>query len=151
MTDVTRRLGLVVGIGIGGAIVGFNPLFVLPTAAGAWTPDLDAGSESFHRSWMLHTFLLPTVLYGLFAVAGLGTRFPFLLDTVHFFALGMGAHFLLDYVHPREMSHDGSEWPIKPSVWSMPWGFMWLGFAWAYQWFFYLSRHFIPWLAGLGA
>jgi membrane-bound metal-dependent hydrolase YbcI (DUF457 family) len=151
MTDVTRRLGLVTGIGIGGVIVGFSPVFVLPAAVGAWLPDVDVGTEAFHRSWVLHTFVPTSVLYGVVTVSGLGDAYPFVLDTVHFLTLGMCAHFLLDYVHPREMAHAGSEWPIKPSIWSMPWGFLWLGIAWLYQWYFYLSRHFLPWLAGLGA
>jgi hypothetical protein len=151
MTDETRRLGLVAGIGIAGTILGFSPLFVLPAAVGAWLPDLDARWEAYHRSWIFHTFLPASLLYGGILVADLDAVFPFALVAVHFFALGLGAHFLIDYVHPRGMAHEGSEWPIKPTVWSMPWGFLWLGISWGYQWYFYLSRHFIPWIAGLGA
>lgn len=151
MTDITRRLGLVTGIGIAGVIVGFSPLFIVPAAVGAWIPDLDSGQETFHRSWILHTFLPASVLYGLVLTVGLNEPYPFLLNAVHFFSLGIGAHLVLDYVHPREMAHEGAEWPIKPTIWSMPWGFLWLGLSWAYQWYFYLSRHFLPWIAGLGA
>jgi len=151
MTDKTTRIGLVASIGIAGVIVGFHPLFALPAAAGAWFPDLDVGSEVYHRSWGVHTFLPPTLLYGLVHVLGLPNIYPFLLDAVHFFTLGMCAHFLLDYVYPRRMTHNGSAWPIKPTIWSMPWGFFWLAIAWGYQWFFYLSRHFLPWLFGFGA
>ena len=151
MTDNIRRLGLVISVSISGMIVGFCPLFVLPTIIGAWIPDLDARIEASHRSWIFHTFLPASVLYGLILGAGLDDSYSFLLDAVHFFTLGMGVHFLLDYVHPRRMAHDGSEWPIKPSIWSMPWGFLWLGISWSYQWYFYLSRHFLPWIAGLGA
>lgn len=151
MTDDRLRLGLVTGITIAGIFVGFSPLFAVAAAIGAWLPDLDATAEWFHRSWALHTFLPPSIVYPLIVLIGLDQLFPFLLDAVHFLTLGMCAHFFLDYVYPRDLAHDGTEWPIRPTIWSMPWGFLWLGLAWMYQWLFYLSRHFLPWMVGLGA
>ncbi|WP_284010435.1 hypothetical protein [Haloarcula pelagica] len=127
-------------------IIGHHPLFAVPLVAGTVLPELDALREHVHRSWALHTFLLPAVMFaGLESVSLLS---PLAATAIHFVTLGMALHFVTDYVYPREMTHVGARWPVRPVVVSAPWGLLWLGVSWTVQWFLYLSSDFIPWLVG---
>ena len=126
---------------------GYHPWVAAPLVAGVMLPELDAIDQRLHRSWLLHTFTVPAVAYWALVRTGLGATSPWLVTTVHFLALGMGVHFLADYVYPRGMDHPGAEWPVRPVFFSAPWGLIWLGVAWFVQWFAYLSPAFLPWVA----
>jgi hypothetical protein len=128
--------------------LGAHPVVAVPLLAGALLPDLDAVSERIHRSWALHTFLVPAVAYQLGVRFGAFEAVPALLDLVHFLTLGMALHFVLDFIYPRRMSHDGAAWPVRPVGPASHWGLLWLGLAWAGQWLFYLAPAFLPWLVG---
>jgi membrane-bound metal-dependent hydrolase YbcI (DUF457 family) len=145
----SRELHLlsVVPIAFLAVIGGYLPWVAVPLVAGVLLPELDAVDRRLHRSWLLHTFMPPTVAYWLLARTGLAETSPWLVTAVHFLALGMLVHFLADYVYPRGMDNPGAEWPVRPVFFSAPWGLIWLGTAWFVQWFLYLSPAFLPWLA----
>lgn len=140
----TAAVGMVVAVALGK-----HPVFVLPLVVGVLLPELDTVRESVHRSWLLHTFLLPALAYLLLARTGVLQQFPVVLETLNFVSLGMALHFIPDFVYPRKMTHEGAEWPVRPTGFSAPWGLLWLGLAWFVQWFVYLVPEFIPWLGGL--
>lgn len=148
MTSRQAHVLSVVPVAVLGVALGSHPVVAVPLLAGALLPELDARSERTHRSWLLHTFLLPAVAYQLGTRTGAFTAVPALLDAVHFLALGMALHFVLDYVYPRKMTHDGAAWPVRPVGPASHWGLLWLGLAWAGQWLFYLAPAFLPWLVG---
>lgn len=128
-------------------VLGYHPIFLLALVAGALLPDVDAVDRRFHRSWIFHTFLPPTILFQVAVVAGVTDQAVY--TAIHFLTVGMGLHFLFDFVYPKEQTHPGAEWPVRPSIWSAPWGLMWLGLSWFAQWFLYLSPAFLPWLFGI--
>lgn len=129
--------------------VGHHPVVAVPLLVGTLLPELDTVSEQLHRSWLLHTFLGPALVYtGLDRV---GLLVPAAATALHFVTLGMALHFLTDYLYPRRTTHDGARWPVRPVLVSAPWGLLWFGVAWAVQWFWYLSPAFIPWLVGFNA
>lgn len=146
MTDRTTHLLSVVPIAILGLVVGYHPAYGLALVAGVLLPEIDTVSPSTHRSWLFHTFLPAAIVYDLAYVTGVGERFPAIPIAIHFLTLGMAFHFLLDYVYPRRQSNEGAEWPVRPALFSAPWGLMWFGLAWFAQWFGYLSFAFFPWL-----
>ncbi|RDZ51371.1 hypothetical protein C5C07_17550 [Haloferax sp. Atlit-4N] len=112
---------------------------------GVFIPDVDSLSERFHRSWLFHTFLAPTIAYKIIVDLNV-PHSPLLVELVHFAALGMAVHLVFDYVYPRKKQHPGSEWPIQPSFGSDPWGIILLGLTWPVQWFLYVAPAFLPWL-----
>lgn len=125
--------------------LGHHPAYAIPLVVGSLLPELDATDRRFHRSWLLHTFLAPALVYWTLETVGLLTEV--IAVSVHFLTLGMLLHFLADYVYPRGMDHPGAEWPVRPVFFSAPWGLIWLGTSWLLQWFLYLSPAFLPWLA----
>lgn len=127
--------------------VGYHPVVAVPLLAGSLLPELDTFAERYHRSWLLHTFLIPALAYAGLRRVGLLT--PSVTTAIHFVTIGMALHFLADYVYPRVSTHTGARWPVRPVLFSAPWGLLWLGIAWTVQWFLYLSPAFIPWLVGL--
>ncbi|KTG09061.1 hypothetical protein AUR64_14765 [Haloprofundus marisrubri] len=129
--------------------VGHHPAVALPLVVGVLLPELDAFREETHRSWLLHTFLFPTLLYQAALRLGLLSALPAVATTIHFLALGMGLHFVADYVYPRTQTNPGAEWPVRPVGFSSPWGLLWLGISWAIQWYGYLAAAFLPWLGGV--
>ncbi|WP_254546648.1 hypothetical protein [Halomarina pelagica] len=129
--------------------LGYHPTVALPLLLGALLPELDARTESTHRSWALHTFLPPALVYVLGRRLEAFSAVPALLTATNFLALGMGLHFLADYVYPRRMTHEGAAWPVRPVGISAPWGLLWLGVSWTVQWFLYIVPEFAPWLVGL--
>jgi len=126
---------------------GHHPVVALPLVVGTLLPELDALKEQYHRSWLLHTFLLPALMYEILQRISLLS--PPVTTVIHFVTIGMAIHFLADYGYPRESTHAGARWPVRPVGFSAPWGLLWLGIAWTVQWFLYLSPAFIPWLVGL--
>lgn len=130
------------------AVIGdYHPWVAVPLVVGVMLPELDAIDHRLHRSWLLHTFMSPTIAYWLLVQTGVVETAPWLVTAVHFLTLGLLVHFLADYVYPRGMDHSGTEWPVRPVFFSAPWGLIWLGTAWFIQWFVYLSSAFLPWLA----
>lgn len=127
--------------------LGHHPVVAVPLVAGTLLPELDAVAERLHRSWLLHTFLVPALVHA--ALDRIGALTPAVATAVHFVTLGMALHFLADYLYPREATHPGARWPVRPVLVSAPWGLLWLGVAWTVQWFLYLSPAFVPWLVGL--
>lgn len=128
--------------------LGNHPLVAFPLVAGVLLPDLDAVREDTHRSWALHTFLVPAIVYQLALRSGLLASTPSIGTALHFLTLGMTLHFGYDYVYPKEQTNAGSAWPVRPVGPSAPWGLLWLGVSWLLQWYFYLSPAFLPWLVG---
>ncbi|WP_435066210.1 hypothetical protein [Halobaculum sp. EA56] len=148
MTDRRVHVASAVPAAFLAVAVGHHPAVAVPLVAGVLLPEVDTVSERFHRSWVLHTPLVPALAY---AVADrVGVLSPPVAAAVHFLALGMTLHLLADFVYPREMSHEGAAWPVRPTVGSTPWGLLLLGVAWAAQWFLYLAPSFLPWLVGYG-
>lgn len=148
MTARELHVASVVPVAFAAVALGFHPVVAVPLLAGALLPELDARSERTHRSWALHTFLAPAVAYQLGTRLRVFAAAPPLLDAVHFVTVGVALHLLLDYVYPREMTHDGAAWPVRPVGPASHWGLLWLGLSWAGQWLFYLAPAFLPWLAG---
>jgi len=148
MTTWRRHLASAVPVAFLAVAFGHHPVVAVPLVAGVLLPELDAQAERFHRSWLLHTFLAPALLYA--GLDRLGLTSPVVTTAIHFVTLGMALHLLADFVFPREMDHDGAGWPVRPVLVSSPWGLLWLGLAWTVQWFLYLSGAFIPWLVGYG-
>ncbi|WP_276257108.1 hypothetical protein [Halomontanus rarus] len=128
-------------------VLGYHPIFFVALVAGVLLPEIDTVDRRFHRSWLFHTFLAPAIVYQLALVAGV--RSEAVYTGIHFVTLGMVLHFVFDYVAPKTQTHPGAEWPVRPSIWSAPWGLMWFGLSWFAQWFLYLSVAFIPWLVGV--
>lgn len=128
-------------------VLGYHPLYFLPLVAGALLPDVDAIDRRLHRSWCFHTFLPPAILFQIALV--LGIEHTAVYTAIHFVTIGMLFHFLFDYVYPKTQRHPGAEWPVRPSIWSAPWGLMWFGLSWFAQWFLYLSVAFLPWVVGV--
>lgn len=135
-----------VPIAIVAILLGFHPIMLVGLGIGALFPNVDTVDVRVHRSWFFHTFFPPTVLYLLVTTAGYESTHIFAF--IHFITIGMGIHFILDYIYPKSQHHPGAEWPVRPTIWSAPWGILWLGIAWTIQWFFYLSSAFLPWLVG---
>lgn len=129
--------------------VGFHPVVAVPLLCGALLPELDGVRESTHRSWALHTFLVPALAYFAGSRIGVFAARPALLTGLNFLALGTGLHLFADFVYPREMSREGASWPVRPAGPAAHWGLLWLGVSWTVQWFLYLSPEFLPWLVGL--
>ncbi|MFC6723171.1 hypothetical protein ACFQE1_01940 [Halobium palmae] len=125
---------------------GYHPAAVVPLLIGVFLPELDTVRSGFHRSWLVHTFLVPAVIYVLGSRSGLFGSVPILETTLQFITLGLTLHFFADYVYPQRMSHEGAVWPVRPEGFSAPWGLIWLGMVWTFQWFGYLVPSFIPWL-----
>lgn len=130
-------------------VLGYHPIYWLALLIGVLLPELDTVSSRLHRSWLFHTFLPTAVAYQCLVQSGLADQFPFLVTGVHFATVGLSLHFLFDFVYPKGQTNDGAEWPVRPTVFSAPWGLMWLGLAWFVQWFAYLSSAFVPWVFGL--
>lgn len=147
MTDIRTHVLSAVPVAFAAVAVGHHPIVVIPLLAGLFLPEIDALDERFHRSWGTHTLLPPAVAY--LIVKGLGVATPAVTTALHFVTLGMTLHLLADFVYPRQMTHEGAGWPVRPTVLSQPWGLIWLGASWALQWFLYIVPAFIPWLAGV--
>lgn len=147
MTKREHHLASTVPVAFLAVALGYHPLVAVPLIVGVLLPEIDAHSQATHRSWLLHTFLAPALVYWALVRTGLASDAA--VVAVHFVTVGMGLHFLADYVYPRKMSHRGAEWPVRPVGISAPWGLIWLGAAWALQWFAYLAPAFLPWVAGL--
>ncbi|WP_224448707.1 hypothetical protein [Haloprofundus salilacus] len=128
---------------------GSHPIVAVPLVVGVLLPVLDAFRADTHRSWLLHTFLFPTLLYQAALRLDVLSAVPSVATAIHFLALGMGLHFLADYVYPRRQTNPGAEWPVRPVGFSAPWGLLWLGISWAIQWYGYLAAAFLPWLGGV--
>jgi len=148
MTEKRIHVASVVPPAVLAIALGFHPGHVLALVVGVLLPEVDTFDSRFHRSWVLHTFLAPAVAYNLVIQFGLDAMVPELRIAIHFVTVGMVFHFLFDFVYPKGMEHDGAEWPVRPTVFSEPWGLMWLGLSWFTQWFVYLSPYFLPWLIG---
>lgn len=146
MSDRKLHLASTVPVAFLAVASGFHPLYVVPLVVGVFLPELDAIRPDIHRSWALHTYLVPAIVYVLARAGGLFGAVPVLKPTLQFVTLGLTLHFLADYVYPQEMSHEGAVWPVRPTVFSAPWGLIWLGAAWTFQWFVYLAPSFVPWL-----
>ncbi|GAB3035543.1 hypothetical protein [Natronobiforma cellulositropha] len=146
MTGVRTHLVSLVPPALLAVILGFHPAYLLAMVAGVLLPTVDALDERLHRSWLFHTFLVPAILYELLVQSGVDSALPAAVVALHFLTIGMLFHFVFDFVYPKEMSHEGTEWPVQPTIWSAPWGLFWLGLAWLFQWFVYLAPAFLPWL-----
>jgi len=146
VTDRELHLASAVPIAFVAVALGYHPVVALPLVVGTLLPELDAVTERLHRSWLLHTFLVPATVYQVAQAVDVAT--PTLVTAINFVTAGMALHFLMDYVYPQTMSHQGAEWPVRPAGPASHWGLLWLGAAWAFQWFLYLSPEFLPWLVG---
>jgi len=146
VTDRQIHIASIVPLAFIAVAFGYHPLIAVPLLVGVLLPDVDAVTERFHRSWVFHTLLLPSTAYVFFDQIGVQT--PETTVAINFVTLGMAAHFVADFLYPREMTHAGAGWPVRPVVVSSPWGLLWLGIAWTAQWFGYVAPVFIPWLVG---
>jgi hypothetical protein len=146
MVERRWHLASTVPVAFLAVLQGFHPAVAVPLVAGVFLPEIDTVTDRLHRSWAAHTFLLPAVAYVFGARLGVFEALPVLETAIQFCTLGLVLHLLADYVYPKEMSHEGAEWPVRPVVFSSPWGLIWLGAAWTFQWFAYLAPDFIPWL-----
>lgn len=149
MTSRERHVASAVPVAFLAVVLGYHPAVAVPLVAGTLLPELDAVDERLHRSWLLHTFLVPALAYA--ALDRVGLLPPLLATAIHFVTLGMALHFLADFVYPRESTNEGARWPVRPVLVSAPWGLLWFGLAWTVQWFAYLSPAFVPWLVGFNA
>lgn len=148
MTSREFHLLSTVPVAFGAVALGYHPIFALPLVVGVLLPEVDALREETHRSWLFHTLLFPALVYIAGQQIGLFSAVPGLLDGVHFLTVGMTLHLLADYVYPREMDHNGTEWPVRPTVRSEHTGLIFMGLSWAVQWLLYLAPAFLPWLFG---
>lgn len=149
MTDRGVHIATTVPVSFLAVAVGYHPVIVVPLVIGVLLPEVDTVDKRIHRSWLFHTFFVPSVVY-----AGLdraGVLVEPLAVFLHFITLGMALHLLADFVYPRRMSNPGAGWPVRPALVATPWGLLWLGVAWTVQWFIYLSPEFIPWVVGYGS
>lgn len=149
MTDVEWHVASVVPVAFLAVLLGHHPFVAVPLVLGVLLPELDASRESLHRSWVLHTFLAPALVYFALGTTGHLETIPWLVTTLNFVTIGIAFHLFADFVYPREMSHQGAEWPVRPTIGSAPWGLIWMGVSWLVQWYVYLVPEFIPWLVGL--
>lgn len=145
MTDRQWHLASTVPVAFLAVAQGFHPVYVLTLLAGVFLPELDTVDERLHRSWLLHTYLLPALVYVAGLVSGVFAAFPPVETALQFVTLGLTLHFVADYVYPRRMTHEGSRWPVRPVGFSAPWGLIWFGAAWTVQWFAYIAPSFVPW------
>ncbi|MFC4357664.1 hypothetical protein ACFO0N_06840 [Halobium salinum] len=149
MTAREHHVASAVPVAFLAVVLGHHPAVAVPLLVGVLLPELDAVRSRTHRSWALHTLLLPAVLYVVFGRLGVFEAAPPLLDALNFVAVGTALHLLADYVYPRTMSHEGAVWPVRPVGFSAPWGLLWLGVSWTIQWFGYIVPELVPWLFGL--
>lgn len=127
--------------------IGHHPIFLVFLVVGVLLPEADTIDRRPRRSWVFHTFLPPTILYQLALIVGI--EIDGIYTAIHLITVGVGLYLLFDFVYPKNQTHPGAEWPVWPSIWSAPWGLMWLGLSWFAQWFLYLSVVFLPWLFGI--
>lgn len=146
MTSRSVHLVSLIPIALLSVVLDYHPAYWLALAVGVLLPEGDTISPALHRSWVFHTFLPVAAAYQAIQLLQLGSRYPWLVVTLHFVTLGLGFHFLFDFIYPKTQSHEGSEWPVRPTFFSVPWGLMWLGLAWLAQWFGYLAVSFLPWI-----
>lgn len=149
MTSKKIHIVSLIPVAILTVILGYHPIYWFPLLGGVLLPEVDAVSPRLHRSWIFHTFLIPALLYQICIQSRLNEEFSVAVLIIHFITVGMMFHFLFDFVYPKNQTHNGAEWPVRPTIFSDPWGLMWLGLSWAFQWFAYLSNSFIPWLFGI--
>jgi len=149
VTERQIHIASVVPVAFIAVAFGYHPIVAIPLLAGVVLPDVDAVAERFHRSWVFHTLLIPSTVYVLLDRIGALTQGSTV--AINFVALGMAIHLVADFVYPREMTHSGAGWPVRPVLISSPWGLLWLGVAWTAQWFGYIAPVFIPWLVGYSA
>lgn len=149
MTSRRTHLVSLVPPAILAIILGYHPGYLLAMTVGVLLPNVDAAHPRLHRSWAFHTFLVPAILYQGVELSGIAENFPTIVLVLNFITVGLVFHFVLDFAYPKQMAHDGAEWPVRPTVFSDPWGLMWLGLSWFIQWFLYLSDVFVPWVLGL--
>ncbi|MDZ5811820.1 hypothetical protein U4E84_10755 [Halorubrum sp. AD140] len=146
MTSREFHLTSCVPVAFIAVLLGHHPLIVVPLVVGALLPELDTVDERCHRSWLAHSLFLPAVAHWSLRQGDLLT--PVVERSIHFVTVGLVLHLLADYVYPKGMDHQGSEWPVRPAFPAPYWGLFWMGLAWAFQWFWYLVPEFLPWLAG---
>lgn len=127
-------------------ISGIHPLGIAPIIVGVFLPDIDAFKEKYHRSWLAHTYLAPALMFILVNQINITNISSIIINIINLLSVGITIHFFCDYIYPKSQTHTGSEWPVRPSIGSTPWGLIWLGISWSIQWFGYLSIEFIPWL-----
>lgn len=148
MTDRKLHLASTIPVAFVAVAVGHHPVYAIPLVLGVFLPEVDTVRRWLHRSWLAHTLLLPAIAYLALDAAGAFALVPGLAPAVHFLALGTALHLAADFVYPKGMSHSGAEWPVRPTIGSAPWGLLWMGASWTFQWFFYLEPTFLPWLVG---
>ncbi|SFL31908.1 hypothetical protein SAMN04487950_3321 [Halogranum rubrum] len=148
MTAREHHLLSVIPVAFLAVAVGYHPAVAVPLVVGVFLPELDTFNEKTHRSWLLHTLLLPAFVYLVLSQMNGFAAVPWALDALNFIALGMALHLFADYVYPRRQTHTGAVWPVRPVGRSAHWGLLWMGVAWTVQWFVYLVPEFIPWLVG---
>lgn len=146
MTSPRTHVLSLIPIAILTIALGYHPAYLITLVAGVLLPEVDTISPKIHRSWIFHAFLPTAILYQIIYQSGFESRLPTAVVVVHFITVGMAWHFLFDYVYPKSQSNDGAEWPVRPTVFSEPWGLFWFGLSWLVQWFSYLSSAFLPWL-----
>lgn len=149
MTERSWHVASVVPVAFLAVLLGHHPVVALPLLAGVLLPEVDALRGSLHRSWVTHTFLVQTIAFVVGARVGVFDVVPGFLVALHFSTIGTGLHLLADFVYPRAMTHQGAEWPVRPSIGSAPWGLVLLSVSWLVQWYLYLVPSFIPWLFGV--
>lgn len=145
MTERRLHLASTVPVAFLAVARGYHPLYAVPLVLGAFLPELDSVDSRLHRSWLLHTFLVPAVLYAVALRFGVFEAAPVLEPSLQFLTLGMALHLFADFVYPQQMDHEGATWPVRPVGFSAPWGLIWFGAAWTVQWFAYLAPSFVPW------
>lgn len=85
-------------------------------AFGAMFPDIDVLWKGWHRSWVTHTAFAPSIIsYSIMLFPSLGPLAPI----IPFFAFGIVAHVILDFVDYNEFK--GSKLPINPVLSSGKW------------------------------
>jgi len=146
MTSRELHLASCVPVAFLAVLVGHHPLITVPLVAGVLLPEIDAFDERLHRSWLAHSLFLPAFAY--WGLNQINVLTPVIEISIHFITLGIILHLIADYVFPKGMDHQGSEWPVRPAVPAPHWGLFWMGLAWAFQWFWYLVPAFLPWLGG---
>jgi len=149
MTSRRQHIASLVPAALLAITIEFHPGYIVAMAAGVLLPEIDAVTPRLHRSWIFHTALIPAIGYQFLLQSGVAELISQTVLVVHFATVGILFHLLFDFVYPKEMEHAGAEWPVRPTIFSEPWGLMWLGLSWFTQWFIYLSPAFVPWLLGL--
>lgn len=128
------------------SISGVHPIGIVPITIGVFLPNIDTFREKYHRSWLTHTYLAPALLFIVVDQANVANSLPIVVIWINLASIGLSVHFFCDYIYPKTQTHPGSEWPVRPSIGSTPWGLIWLGVSWSIQWFGYLAVEFIPWI-----